>query len=54
MTFPANDELRTFLDARLDVLLYALVLLCAGQWAEGDVLILRIAHFDFFDGRLGQ
>src|SRR5205807_2165211 len=36
MTFPADDELRTFLDARLDVLLHALVLLCAGQWAEGD------------------
>src|SRR5712672_110511 len=54
MTFPADDELRTFLDARLDVFLHALVLLCAGQWAEGDVLILRIAHFDILDGRLGQ
>ncbi len=34
LTFPADDELRSFLDARLDVLLHALVLLCAGQWTE--------------------
>src|ERR1700683_4977571 len=54
MTFAADDELRAFLDPRLDVLLHALVLLCAGQWAEGDVLVPRIAHFYFFDGRLGQ
>src|SRR5579859_5812120 len=54
MTFPADDELRTFLEARLDVLLHALVLLCTGQWAERDVLILWIAHFDFFDRGLGQ
>src|SRR5882762_9064371 len=52
--FPADDELRTFLDPRLDALLHALVLLCAGQWAEGDAFVPRISHFDFFDGRLGQ
>ena len=54
MTFPADDELGTFLDPGLDVLLHARVLLCAGQRAEGDVLVPRIARFDFFDGRLGQ
>ena len=53
MTFSADNELRTFLDARLNVLLHSLVLFCAGQWSEGDVFVPRISHFDFFDGRPG-
>ena len=49
MTFPADDELRTFLDPRLDVLLHALVLLCAGQWAEGDALVpVSYTHLDVY------
>src|ERR1700734_4286487 len=54
MTLAADDDLRTFLDARFDVFLNALVLLYARQWADGDILVPGIAHFDFFDGRFGQ
>src|SRR6202790_497709 len=47
MTFPADNEFRAFLDARLDVFLNALILLYAGQWAESHILVSRIAHLDF-------
>src|ERR1700729_143716 len=49
-TLRSDDELGAFLDPRLDVRLHALVLLGAREWADGDVLVPRIAHLDVLDG----
>src|SRR5579862_8182702 len=54
MTFPADNEFRAFLDARLDVFLNALILLYAGQGAESHILVSWIADLDLFDGRSHQ